>query len=62
MRTPIMRKFGGKAYHLAIQRVTKKTAQQKANRLRKQYGSLARIVREPDGKYSVYSYPRGVTV
>lgn len=56
MSTPITKKFNGKVYHLGVIRVTKKTAQQNAKYLRRQWGSLARVVREPDGKYSVYSY------
>jgi len=56
MSTPISKKFGGKTYHLAITRVGKQTAQKEAKKLRKGWGSLARVVREPDGKYCVYSY------
>jgi len=55
MATPITRKIDGKVYHLAITRVGKKTARKEASSLRKTWGSLARLVREPDGKYSVYS-------
>lgn len=56
MSTPITRRFNGKVYHLAVTRVGKRTAEKEARKLRKTWGSLARLVRHPDGKYSVYSY------
>jgi hypothetical protein len=55
MSTLITRKFNGKIYHLAIIRVGKKTAQTEANKLRRIPGTLVRLFREPDGKYSAYS-------
>lgn len=51
---PLTLKFDGKVYSLAVTRVHKATAQTEAKKLRRA-GSLARVVREPDGKYSVYS-------
>ena len=57
MTTSITKKFDGKVYHLAVSRVTKKTAMKNAKYIRRQFGKLARVVREPDGKYSVYSRP-----
>ena len=54
--SPLTMKFDGKTYNLAVTRVRKATAQKEAKKLRRTWGSLARVVREPDGKYSVYSY------
>ena len=60
--SPIQKKFNGKTYTLAITRVGKKVAQREAAKLRKGWGTIApllvRVVREPDGKYSVYSHRR----
>ena len=53
--TPITKKFNGKVYHLAVTRVRKDTANKEAKKLRRIWGSLVRVVRESDGKYSVYS-------
>ena len=61
MTTPITMKFDGKVYHLATQGVTKATAMKKAKYLRRQWGSLARVVKVAHGKYNVYSYPQGIS-
>ena len=53
--SPLTKRLDGKIYNLAVTRVGKKTAQKEAKKLRTIGGSLARVVREPDGKYSVYS-------
>ena len=57
MRTrtpPLVRKLDGREFILSTTRVSKGTAQKEAQKLRR-HSLLARVVREPDGKYCVYS-------